>query len=179
MKKIKVPTDDVLDADHDDAPLRLLSINEVVEDVTALGLTCRALDGELNFTSAEEPTSFREAEQLALWRALMAEEMKAIHDNDTWELASLPVGHGVIGLKWVYKVKRNEVEEVILHKARLVVKGYVQRLGVDFEEVFMWVAHLEFACMMVALAAHGRWSVHHMDVKSVFLNGTLREEVYV
>jgi hypothetical protein len=64
------------------------------------------------------------------------------------------------------------------HKARLVVKGYVQRAGDDFEEVFTSVARLESVCMMVALATHRNWSINHMDVKSTFLNGTLCEEVY-
>jgi hypothetical protein len=54
---------------------------------------------------AEELNTFREAEQEAPWRAAMAEEMRAIHENDTWELASLPAGHRAIGLKWVYKVR--------------------------------------------------------------------------
>jgi hypothetical protein len=60
-----------------------------------------------------------------------------------------------------------------------VVKGYVQRAGVDFDEVFAPVARLESVRMMVALAAHEGREVHHMDVKSVFLNGVLKEEVYV
>jgi hypothetical protein len=77
------------------------------------------------FTSAEELTTFRKAEQEVPWRAVMAEEMRAIQENDTWELASLLAGHRVIGLKWVYKVKRNEAGEVMRHKVRLVAKGYM------------------------------------------------------
>jgi hypothetical protein len=60
-----------------------------------------------------------------------------------------------------------------------VVKGYVQRAGIDFDEVFAPVARLESVWMMVALAAHEGWEVHHMDVKSAFLNGMIKEEVYV
>ena len=109
----------------------------------------------------------------------MIEEMKAIEDNRTYELTTLPVGHRAIGLKWVYKVKHNEKGEVMQHKARLVAKGYTQCAGVDFDEVFAPVACLEFVHMMVAVAAHERWEVHHMDVKSDFLNGELHEKVYV
>jgi predicted SprT family Zn-dependent metalloprotease len=76
-------------------------------------------------------------------------------------------------------VKRNEVGELVHHKAHLVAKGYVQHAGIDFNEVFALVTRLEFVRMMMAQAAHHRWSVHHMDVKSAFLNGMLREEVYI
>jgi hypothetical protein len=72
-----------LDADHDDAPLQLCSINEVVGEGTAPGLARRLLDGELNFMSAEEPTTFHEAEQEVPWHATMTEEMWAIQENGT------------------------------------------------------------------------------------------------
>ena len=65
------------------------------------------------------------------------------------------------------------------HKARLVAKGYVQKQGVDFEKVFAPVARLESVRLLLAIAAHYSWEVHHMDVKSAFLNGELKETVYV
>ncbi|KAF0905494.1 hypothetical protein E2562_004459 [Oryza meyeriana var. granulata] len=99
--------------------------------------------------------------------------------NQTWRLVPLPPGHRPIGLKWVYKVKKNAAGEVIKHKARLVAKGYVQQPGVDFDEVFAPVARIESVRLLLALAAQEGWSVHHMDVKSAFLNGELIEEVYV
>lgn len=171
--------DDDLDADHDDAPLRFRSLDAVIGPASPPGLAHRLFDGELNFTAAEEPASFVEAEKQESWRKAMQDEMKSIEDNKTWELAALPTGHRAIGLKWVYKVKRNENGDIVRHKARLVAKGYVQRAGIDYEEVFAPVARLESVRMMVALAAHERWEVHHMDVKSAFLNGELKEEVYV
>jgi hypothetical protein len=79
----------------------------------------------------------------------------------------------------VYKVKKDERGHIVKHKARLVAKGYVQHPGVDFEEVFAPVATLESVRLIVALAAHHGWEVHHMDVKSAFLNGDLEEVVYV
>jgi hypothetical protein len=102
-----------LDEDHDDAPLRVRAIDDLIGDAETPGLARRVLNAELNFTSVEEPMSFKEAEQDAVWRAAMREEMKAIEDNDTWELTSLPVDHRAIGLKWVYKVKRNEAGDVV------------------------------------------------------------------
>ena len=68
---------------------------------------------------------------------------------------------------------------IVKHKARLVAKGYVQREGVDFDEVFAPVARLESVQLLLTVAAHHGWPGHHMDVKSAFLNGVLDEEVYV
>lgn len=129
--------------------------------------------------TGEEPTSFAEAEHEDCWRRAMLDELQFIDDNNTWTLTTLPAGHQAIGLKWVYKLKKDEEGNVIKHKARLVAKGYVQRLGVDFEEVFAPVTRLESVRLILALAAHRGWQVHHMDVKSAFLNGDLKEVVYV
>jgi hypothetical protein len=79
----------------------------------------------------------------------------------------------------VFKLKRNAEGEVIKHKARLVAKGYVQKQGIDFEEVFAPVARLDTVRLILALAANRGWQVHHLDVKTAFLNGELKEEVYV
>ncbi|KAF0933208.1 hypothetical protein E2562_016153 [Oryza meyeriana var. granulata] len=97
----------------------------------------------------------------------------------TPRLVPLLPGHRPIGLKWVYKVKKNAAGEVIKHKARLVAKGYVQQPGMDFDEVFGPVARIESVRLLLALAAQEGWPVHHMDIKSAFLNGDLIEEVYV
>ena len=73
----------------------------------------------------------------------------------------------------MFKVKRDEMGAIIKHKARLVAKGYVQQEGVDFHEVFTPVARMESIRMLLAVAAQEGWLVHHMDVKSAFLNGEL------
>jgi hypothetical protein len=109
----------------------------------------------------------------------MVTEMNSIQDNKTWELAVLPPGHRAIGLKWVFKVKRDPDGKINKHKARLVAKGYAQCEGVDFDEVYVPVASIETVRLLIALAAQREWEVHHMDVKSAFLNGDLVEEVYV
>jgi hypothetical protein len=94
-------------------------------------------------------------------------------------LVDLPAGTKPIGLKWVYKVKRDEQGVIVKYKAHLVAKGYVQRPGIDFDEVYAPVARLGSVRLLLAVATQEGWEVHHMDVKSTFLNGDLAEEVYV
>ncbi|KAM0925571.1 hypothetical protein ACQ4PT_004106 [Festuca glaucescens] len=127
----------------------------------------------------EEPANFVEASKVPSWKHAMDEELKAIESNGTWTLVTQPPNHKPIGLKWVYKLKKDTQGAVVKHKARLVAKGYVQRQGVDYEEVFAPVARLETVRLLLALAAQEDWKVHHMDVKSTFLNSDLTEEVYV
>nr|GFB38600.1 zinc finger, CCHC-type [Tanacetum cinerariifolium] len=81
--------------------------------------------------------------------------------------------------KKVYKTKRDAEGKIIKYKARLVAKGYVQEQGIDFDEVFAPVARIETVRLILALAAYHGWQVHHLDVKSAFLHGDLKEEVYV
>ena len=109
----------------------------------------------------------------------MQEELEAIESNSTWRLTTLPPSHRAIGLKWVYKVKKDAHGVVLKHKARLVAKGYVQRHGINYDEVFAPVARLESIRLLLARAEDSGWDVHHMDVKSAFLNDELEEEVYV
>lgn len=173
--------EEFLDADHDEEEMvRFRTLDNVLGPCSPPGLAERDVEqGELMFASAEEPATFKEAEQNPCWIQAMKEEMKSIEENKTWSLVDLPAGHSPIGLKWIFKVKRDEHGAVVKHKARLVAKGYVQRPGIDFEEVFAPVARLESVRLLLAYAAQEGWEVHHMDVKSAFLNGELNEVVYV
>ncbi|GJV83594.1 retrovirus-related pol polyprotein from transposon TNT 1-94 [Tanacetum coccineum] len=85
----------------------------------------------------------------------------------------------IITLKWIYKVKLDELGGVLKNKARLVARGYRQEEGIDFEESFALVARLKAIRIFLAFAAHMNMVVYQMDVKTAFLNGILREEVYV
>ncbi|XP_047326713.1 uncharacterized protein LOC124930411 [Impatiens glandulifera] len=76
-------------------------------------------------------------------------------------------------------LKRDSEGNILKHKARLVAKGYVQKQGVDVEETFAPVAKLDTVRLILVIAAHRGWEIHHLDVKSAFLNGDIEEEVYV
>lgn len=84
-----------------------------------------------------------------------------------------------IGLKWIFKTKRNSQGEIIRHIAKLVAKGYVQKLGIDCEEVFAPIARMETIRVIIALAAQHGWRLHPLDVKFAFLNGEIMEVAYV
>ena len=99
--------------------------------------------------------------------------------NGTWELVDLPHGVKPIGPKWVFKLKRNLDGSINKYKARLVEKGYKQQYGVDFDEVFAPVARIETIRLLICLAASRGWEIHHLDVKTVFFHGKLKETVYV
>jgi hypothetical protein len=169
------PSNDAERHDPDHTPPRYRKIHHLLEELDEeqsehIGLCLMA---------SEEPASVYEALSDECWKKAMEVELASIHDNGTWEIAMLPAGHRAIGLKWVYKVKKDPAGHVVKYKARLVAKGYSQRQGVDYDEVFAPVARMETVHLLLALAAHRSWAVHHMDVKSAFLNGDLQEEVYV
>ncbi|GJV14093.1 ribonuclease H-like domain, reverse transcriptase, RNA-dependent DNA polymerase [Tanacetum coccineum] len=113
------------------------------------------------------------------WIEAMEIELDSINKNNTWTLTTLPTNQKAIGLKWVFKTKRDAKGKIIKYKARLVAKGYVQEQGIDFDEVFAPVARIETVRLILALATYHGWQVHHLDVKSVFLHEDLKEEVYV
>ncbi|GJU22204.1 ribonuclease H-like domain, reverse transcriptase, RNA-dependent DNA polymerase [Tanacetum coccineum] len=91
----------------------------------------------------DEPKNYKEALNDQKWIEAMKDELDSINRNNTWRLTSLPPGHKAIGLKWVFKTKKDADGKIIKHKARLVAKGYIQEHGIDFEEVFAPVARME------------------------------------
>nr|GFB43182.1 Gag-Pol polyprotein [Tanacetum cinerariifolium] len=95
------------------------------------------------------------------------------------ELVDRPLCTNVINLKWLWKNKRDEENTVIRNKSRLVAKGYAQKEGVDFEESFAPAVMLEAVRLFIAYAVHKSFTVYQMDVKTTFLYGPLKEEVYV
>ncbi|CAA7013624.1 unnamed protein product [Microthlaspi erraticum] len=138
------------------------------------------IEGELLLMCLnDEPRDFYEAKESKSWMAACEDEINSIVKNKTWTLVDLPVGAKPIGLKWVFKLKRNSDGSINKHKARLVAKRYVQRYGIDFEEVFAPVARIETIRLLISLAATNGWEIHHLDVKTAFLHGELKETVYV
>nr|GFC48418.1 retrovirus-related Pol polyprotein from transposon TNT 1-94 [Tanacetum cinerariifolium] len=131
------------------------------------------------FMTSVEPKTYKEALTQACWIEAMQEELNEFEHLEVWELGPRPDKVMVITLKWIYKVKLDELGGILKNKARLVARGYRQEEGIDFEESFAPVARLEAIQIFLAYAAHKNMVVYQMDVKTTFLNGNLQEEVYV
>nr|GEU97636.1 retrovirus-related Pol polyprotein from transposon TNT 1-94 [Tanacetum cinerariifolium] len=130
------------------------------------------------FLTSVEPKTYKDALTQSCWIDAMQEELHEFDRLEVWELIPLPDKVMVITLKWIYKVKLDELEGILKNKARLVAHGYRQEEGIDFEEPFAPVARLEVVRIFLAFVAHMNMIVYQMDVKTAFLNGILREEVY-
>nr|GEX02151.1 hypothetical protein [Tanacetum cinerariifolium] len=106
-------------------------------------------------------------------------QLESDEEMYVWELVDRPLCKNVINMKWLWKNKRDEENNVIRNKSRHVAKGYAQKEGIDFEESFAPVARLEAVRLFIAYAAHKSFTVYQMDVKTTFLYRPLKEEVYV
>ena len=128
----------------------------------------------------EEPSNFEEAEKKQEWQEAMDEEILALRENGTWTLVPRNKEIKTSGCKWVlYKIKHNSNGTIARYKARLVVKGYAQKYGFDYEETFSPVAKMATIRTLLAIAAAKKWKLYQLDVKNAFLNGDLEEEIYV
>jgi ATP-binding cassette subfamily B (MDR/TAP) protein 1 len=109
----------------------------------------------------------------------MQEEMQSLHENLTYKLVALPKGKRALKNKWVYKLKTEENNSRPRYKARLVVKGFSQKKGIDFEEIFSPVVKMSSIRVVLGLAASLNLEVEQLDVKTAFLHGDLEEEIYM
>nr|GEY14027.1 retrovirus-related Pol polyprotein from transposon TNT 1-94 [Tanacetum cinerariifolium] len=114
-----------------------------------------------------------------LWIESLQDELNQCKRLDVWELVECPIGRNIIAVKWIWKNKTDVENTVIRNTSRLVAKGYGQEEGINFEESFSPVARLEAVKIFVGYAAHKNFPIYHMDVKTPFLNGPLKEEVFV
>jgi hypothetical protein len=108
----------------------------------------------------------------------MQEELNNFKRNEVWSLVPRPK-QNVVGTKWVFHNKQDEHGVVKRNKAQLVAKGYAQVACLDFKETFAPVARLESIRILLAYAAHHSFRLFQMDIKNSFLNGPIKEEVYV
>nr|GFB09196.1 retrovirus-related Pol polyprotein from transposon TNT 1-94 [Tanacetum cinerariifolium] len=131
------------------------------------------------FLTSVEPKTYKDSLTKSCWIKAMQEELNEFEFLGVWELVPRPDKVMVITLKWIYKVKLDELGGILKDKARLVARGYRQEEGIDFEESFALVARLEAIRIFLACVAHMNMVVYQMDVKIAFLNGNLPEEVYV
>ena len=138
---------------------------------------------QAHITIHHEPTTFEEAAscpEKAKWTVAMEKEMESLKENKVWELTTLPPGKKAISSKWVYKVKTHSDSSIERYiKARLVAQGFDQRFGSDYDETFCPAVRMESLRTLIALSTQCGLELHHVDIHTAFLNGTLQEEVFM
>jgi len=136
----------------------------------------------LSVLTVEEPKSYRQAKvspQWSDWKKATDEELKSLEENNVWDVIPKPAGRKIVASRWVYKAKGNAQGEVEQYKARLVAKGLSQILGQDYDEIFAPVVRYDSLRLLLALSACKGWRPRQLDVKTAFLYGILKEEVYM
>lgn len=113
------------------------------------------------------------------WELSMDNEIDSHLENGTWVLVPRPKSANVLSGKWVFKTKRDANDEIIKYKARWVVRGFLQREGVDYMDTFASVVKPMSYKALFAIAAAFDLELEQMDVKTAFLNGDILEEIYV
>ncbi|GJT53893.1 putative ribonuclease H-like domain-containing protein [Tanacetum coccineum] len=131
------------------------------------------------FLSQVEPKKVIQALTDSSWIEAMQDELLQFKLQKVWTLVDLPYSKRAIGTKWVYRNNKDERGIVIRNKAMLVAQGYTQEEGIDYDELFALVARIEAIKLFLAYASFKDFVVYQMDVKSAFLYGKIKEEVYV
>lgn len=125
------------------------------------------------------PKSALEALLIPIWKAAMLSEFIALLKNKTWILTTLPPGKNLIGCTWIFKLKLHFSGAIARHKGRLVAQGFSQQPGFDFNETFSPVVKPTTIRLILSLAVSMGWTVTHLDVNNAFLNGELKEYIYM
>ena len=135
-----------------------------------------------NAVRVEEPMTTEDAlssNHSKEWKSAADLEYSSLLENKTWELVKLPEGRRTVGCKWVFRVKYDGEGRVKYFKGRLVAQGYSKRYGIDYDEIFAPVARLSSIRILLAFAVENKMNIHQMDVVSAFLNGELKEEIFM
>jgi hypothetical protein len=156
-----------------------MNIYDLEESVQQAMMVDSVVNGGFTEYSNTTPKDYSEAKQSKDWKRAMDEEYKALIENKTWTITSLPPERIPIGCKWIYKIKQNEDGSILKYKARLVAKGYTQKPGIDFNETYAPVVSATTIRTLLAIAAMNSYSINQMDVRTAFLHSDINEELYM
>ena len=113
------------------------------------------------------------------WKVAINEELNALDRNNTWTVVDRPPGRKIVDCRWVFRIKKAADRSIERYKARLVAKGFTQVPGTDFDETFSPVVRYDSLRLLIALTAAKNWKPQQCDIKSAFLYGELKEEIYM
>lgn len=134
------------------------------------------------FIYGEDPQTYQEALEnpdKENWKKAMDSEINSLKENQTWELTKLPEGVKAIPCKWVYRIKRNPDGSIEKYKARLVIKGFLQRKGINYNQTYSPVARASTIRSLISIAASENMTITQFDVSTAFLYGKLEEDIYM
>nr|GEW45811.1 retrovirus-related Pol polyprotein from transposon TNT 1-94 [Tanacetum cinerariifolium] len=178
-----IPSSSTSQATQETSPLVIpFDVEEVDNDIEVAHMNNYPnVDFPIRERSFEESStqSYKEALTKSHWIKAIQKELIEFERLEVWELVPRLDCVMIITLKWIYKVKLDELGGVLKNKARLVARGYSQEEVIDFEEYFAPVARLEAIHIFIAFAAHMNLVVYQIDVKNAFLNVILHEVVYI
>ncbi|KAL5837665.1 hypothetical protein ACOSQ3_014834 [Xanthoceras sorbifolium] len=130
-------------------------------------------------TAASVPSTITEALQQPIWQQAMQAEFVALHKNGTWSLVPFREGLNIVGYKWLFHTKFKADGSIDRYKARLVAKGFTQSPGLDYSETFSPVVKSSTIRIILTLVVTFKWDIQQVDVNNAFLNGELKEDVYM
>ena len=136
----------------------------------------------ISFMTIGEPQTYKKtmtSPEAPFWKEAINSEVESILQNYMWELVDIPPGNKQIGYKWIFKRKLKVDGSIDKYKARLVAKGYRKKEGLDYFDTYFPVSRITSIRMLIAIASLNNMEIHHMDVKTAFLNGELHEEIYM
>jgi hypothetical protein len=126
-----------------------------------------------------EPSSCEKVFDQQVWKDAMMEEYQSIMKNNLWEVMPRTEGKSIVTSKWIYKIKHVADGNIDKYKSRFVERGVSQKEGVHYEETFSPLAKYTYIETIISIDSFMGWKLHHMDVKTTFLNGVIEEEVYI
>jgi hypothetical protein len=133
----------------------------------------------MNNISYVKPYLFEEIDKLQVWKDTMLEEYRSILKNNVWDIVPRRNDISMVSSKWIYKIKHANDGSVEKFKAIFVARGFTQKEGIDYKDIFSPVAMYTYIRTIIALASVLGWKLHQMDVKTTFLNGKIEQGVFV
>nr|GFB51621.1 putative retrotransposon Ty1-copia subclass protein [Tanacetum cinerariifolium] len=171
------------DLEMDEPQSDIIPIRRLTRTRHAADRMCLYINAEEHeLGDLDEPANYKVAlldPESDKWLDAMNVKMQSMKDNEVWDLVKLPPDGKTVGSKWLFKKKTDMDGAVHTYKARLVAKGCTQTYGVNYEETLCSVADIRAIRILIAIAAYYDYEIWQMDVKTVFLNGHLYEEVYM